>query len=286
MHSSKKILVSVAFFIVATLMLVQLSLSSPTSSTYAQTNPTRTPEAETNPTRTPSPPLAELPVLLPIMVSEGSATSIASIASVSGGQAVNGSLLTPLDIRFDNPTWSDNPFDLIAVVTFTHQGSSTTRQTEMYYNGGNEWRARFTADRTGLWTYTTQSSDGNLNGITGSITIADSAAKGFVVADGDKWSRSGSGQAFVPQYAMAAELDRFLDNSEKISGDLDTFMGDHGFTGFHLRGYCHWFELGNDRCSNISAADRDPDIQTFEVVENIIFETYTRGWKHTYLDVR
>ncbi|MEM8863190.1 MAG: DUF5060 domain-containing protein, partial [Chloroflexota bacterium] len=162
-------------------------------------------------------------------------------------------------------------------VTFVHQGSNTTRQTEMYYNGGNEWRARFTADQTGVWIYTTQSDDSDLNGISGNITIADSNASGFVVADGVKWSRSGSEQAFVPQYAMAAELDRFYNNSNKLTSDLDTFIGDHGFTGFHIRGYCHWFELGNDRCSNISAENRDPDIRTFEVVESIIFETYTRG---------
>ncbi|MEM8863737.1 MAG: DUF5060 domain-containing protein, partial [Chloroflexota bacterium] len=183
MHSSKKILISVAFFIVATMIIVQLSMSSAPDATFAQTNPTRTPSAETNPTRTPiptststlpstptpTPPTNGFPTYLPIIRTEGSPspspsptplpspTSAPSITInlVNGGDSANGLLFTPLDIRFDNPTWSDNPFDTIAIVTFVHQGSNTTRQTEMYYNGGNEWRARFTADQTGVWIYTT-----------------------------------------------------------------------------------------------------------------------------------
>ncbi|MEM9774589.1 MAG: DUF5060 domain-containing protein [Chloroflexota bacterium] len=219
-----------------------------------------------NPTATPIP--TQAPVNTPTATPE---------PPPSGGGTVSGSLLNPLDISFNNPTWSGNPFDLIAVVTFRHQASGITRKTEMYYNGDNEWRARFTADRTGTWTYSTESSDGDLNGKRGNISINGSNAKGFVVADGDKWSRSGTGDAFVPQYLMAAELDRFYNDKGKINRDLDTFMGGHGFTGFHIRGYCHWFELGKDRCNYISSSNRDPDIRTFEVVESIIMETYRRG---------
>ena len=196
--------------------------------------------------------------------------------SSSGGNA-SGTLLNPLDISFNNSSWSGNVFDLVAVVTFTHQGSGTQRRTEMFYDGGNVWKARFTADRTGTWSYVTQSSDSDLNGIGGTVSISGSGAKGFVVADGDKWTRSGTGEAFVPQYLMAAELDRFYNDSGKLNRDLNTFMNGHGFTGFHIRGYCHFFELGKDRCSNISSSNRDPDIRTFEVIESIIMQTYARG---------
>lgn len=273
MNVSKKNFTFGTLFIIAALILMQMSTAPLAQATFAQTYLKDTTSA----------PLSDITLYLPMIVSEGSDVPINTIDTVdtiglvSGGTAADWQLLMPLDIQFANPTWSGNAFDLVATVTFTHQGSNTMRQTEMYYNGGNEWRARFTADRTGRWTYTTQSSDGNLNGISGNITITDSEAAGFVVADGVKWSRSGSGQAFVPQFAMAGELDRFYENSDKLSDDLDTFMDDHGFTGFHIRGYCHWFDLGNDRCSNISDTDRDPDIRTFEVVENIIFETYLRG---------
>ncbi|MFK7805839.1 MAG: DUF5060 domain-containing protein [Anaerolineae bacterium] len=228
--------------------------------------------SQTVPTRTPEPgvsPVAYLPLVMNALEVAPTATPTVPTTEPS--------LLNPLDISFNNPGWSGNPFDLIAVVTFTHQGSGTTRETEMYYNGGNEWKARFTADRIGTWTYSTQSSDGDLNNKSGSVDIANSSAKGFVVADGDKWTRSGTGEAFVPQYLMAAELDRFASDSSKLNSDLDTFVGEHGFTGFHIRGYCHWFDLGNDRCRNISESDPDPDLDTFEVVEKIIMETYARG---------
>ncbi|MEM8858869.1 MAG: DUF5060 domain-containing protein [Chloroflexota bacterium] len=232
-------------------------------------------DGSTSPTATPVP---SQPTATPVPV-QPTATPQTEPTPTPGtsGQTINGSLLNPLDISFNNSSWSGNPFDLVAVATFRHQASGITRQTEMYYNGGNEWRARFTADRTGLWTYSTQSNDSDLNEKTGNISISGSNAKGFVVADGDKWSRSGTGQAFVPQYLMAAELDRFYSDQGKLNRDLNTFMGEHGFTGFHIRGYCHWFDLGNDRCSNIAAGDRDPDIRTFEVVESIIMETYSRG---------
>ncbi|MEM7798718.1 MAG: DUF5060 domain-containing protein, partial [Chloroflexota bacterium] len=211
---------------------------------------------------------------------ELSAVSQAGIpASGSQSGTVSGAIWNPLDITFDNPSWSGNPFDLVATVTFTHQESGSQRSTEMFYNGGNQWVARFTADQSGSWSYATQSGDGDLNGKSGSISISSDAAgaKGFVVANGDKWTRSATGEAFVPQYLMAAELDRFDSDPNKLEQDLVTFIDGHGFTGFHIRGYCHWFDLGNDRCSNIASGDRDPSLETFAVVEAIIFETYKRG---------
>lgn len=239
---------------------------TPTPTPTSSATPTATETSSTTPTATETSSTTPVPT-----------TPTPKATPSTGGSNASGTLLNPLDISFQNESWSGNVFDLVATVTFTHQASGEKRQTEMFYNGDNEWIARFTADRTGQWRYTTQSRDSDLNGISGTISISGSNAKGFVVADSDKWARSATGEAFVPQYLMAAELDRFYEDAGKLNRDLNTFIDGHGFTGFHIRGYCHWFELGKDRCSRIANGDRDPDLRTFEVVEKIILETYARG---------
>ena len=52
-----------------------------------------------------------------------------------------------------NTTWSGNPFDLVAKVTFTH--ADDVRTTEMFYAGDNNWKFRFTGTRTGVWRLST-----------------------------------------------------------------------------------------------------------------------------------
>ncbi len=200
-----------------------------------------------------------------------------STPNPGNGESVPASLLNPVDISFTNTSWSGNAFDLVAVVTFTHHGTGLKRRTEMFYNGNNEWKARFTPDRTGKWTYSTQSSDGDLNDKTGSVQVSGSTAQGFVKASGDKWIRSRSGEAFVPQFVMLGELDDYHNDAGKLNRDLNNFMGDHGFNGVHIRGYCRWFLLETDQCNYIPSNKRDPDLRTFETVEQIIMETYARG---------
>ena len=186
-------------------------------------------------------------------------------------------LFKPIDISFDNRSWSGNAFDVVATATFVHAGSNTVRTGELFYAGDKRWTLRFTADRTGTWTYSTQSSDSELSNHSGTIVVTNSSEKGFVVAQGDKWVRSGTGKAFVPQYVMASSLDKFAADSRKIERDLNSFVDEHGFTGFHIRGYCQWFKLGSDVCRDISSSQRDPDFKSFEVVEDIIKQTAARG---------
>ena len=54
-----------------------------------------------------------------------------------------------------NSTWSGNPFDLVARVTFTH--AKAVRTTEMFYVGSDTWKFRFTGTRTGVWNFSTSS---------------------------------------------------------------------------------------------------------------------------------
>lgn len=88
-----------------------------------------------------------------------------------------------------NTTWSGNPFDLVATVTFTH--AKETRTTEMFYVGSNTWKFRFTGTHIGPWTLQTSSSDAELNGHTGSVIVrprTNSDMKGFLTNVGNKYA--------------------------------------------------------------------------------------------------
>jgi|GEM_PF-5598651 hypothetical protein len=57
------------------------------------------------------------------------------------------------------------PFDLVATVTFTHQGSGEIRRTGMFFAGSKTWSWRFTGTQTGVWNFVSESADSELNGL-------------------------------------------------------------------------------------------------------------------------
>ena len=87
------------------------------------------------------------------------------------------------------------------------------------FKDGNQTKFRFTPTKPGIWSFSTG----------GELTIdaeRPDYAKGFVAAAGQKWIRTATGEAFVPQFVMYDKPD--LDQA------LDEFVEGHGFTGFHL----------------------------------------------------
>ncbi len=90
-----------------------------------------------------------------------------------------------IEWSIENPGFTENPFDLVATVTFVHTSSGETHTTEMFYDGGSTWKFRFTGTQIGTWTFTTSSSDADLNGNSGTVTIntnPDTGSKGFITS--------------------------------------------------------------------------------------------------------
>ncbi|MBI5669314.1 MAG: DUF5060 domain-containing protein [Chloroflexi bacterium] len=114
--------------------------------------------------------------------------SVGSAASLDQ----TGTVWSPyLEWNLPNPTYTGNPFDLAATVTFVHGDSGEIRRTGMFYAGDNTWKFRFTATRTGLWTFTTQSDDPDLNGHTGTVVVnpnPDPNITGFLTSVGNKFA--------------------------------------------------------------------------------------------------
>jgi hypothetical protein len=93
-------------------------------------------------------------------------------------------------ISLTNATYAGNPFDLEVDATFTHTSSGTTIDLPGYYDGSNTWKIGFMPTLLGEWTYTTSSSDADLNSKTGSLTCVASTLPGILKADPDhlkKW---------------------------------------------------------------------------------------------------
>ena len=103
-------------------------------------------------------------------------------------------------VSLTNTTYSSNPFELEVGATFTHGASGTTVTLPGYYAGGDTWKLGFMPTETGDWTYTTSSTDSDLNGVTGSLSVIDSGLPGFLSADPahpKKWKFS-DGDYVVP----------------------------------------------------------------------------------------
>jgi len=207
----------------------------------------------------------------------------AALASTTANAFTDGSdrTLTRLgeygEWTLSNSSFGGNPYDLQANATFVHADSGETRSTPMFYAGGDLWKFRFTATRTGRWTFSTASSDSDLNGFSGTVTVnGNSPYKGFVQANGSNWIRSATGEAFAPQYVMYAGPQYFRTNADLIQGDINRFLDNgFGFTGFHVPVYCRWFDISTARCSEVSNSNPDPE--TFEALEELIRRVYVSG---------
>ena len=178
-----------------------------------------------------------------------------------------------LEWRIENSSYEGNPFDLEAKAVFVHQGTGETVTTRLFYDGGDTWAFRFTGTHPGDWTFQTVSADEDLHGWTGTATITenpDPEAHGFMKAFESKWGWQGTETAFVPQYVMGKTPRAYLQedgrvDTLRIDADIEVFVEEHGFTGFHLRGGANWFD------------GEDPDVRFYRAVETFIQRVHKRG---------
>lgn len=101
--------------------------------------------------------------------------------------------------------------------------------------------------------------------------------KGALTNFGNKWGWTGTDQAFVPQLVMYATPDRFHGQPDKIDADIRTFLGEHGFNGFHVWVACRWFDLDEVNCLNVEGTNPSFDRRTFDALEMLIGKTHAAG---------
>ena len=198
-----------------------------------------------------------------------------------------------LEWELENPSYSGNPFDLVADVSFTHTETQEKRETQMFYDGQGVWKFRFTGTRTGEWTFVTHSEDPDLDGHSGTIQIEvqtdGNLARGFVSnRRAPFWSWS-NGDAFIPVVVMYRSPAFFHDQPEKVDSDIELWFKDHGFNGLHVGVFSAWFNIeasdgyaGNSGAWDEISGDRHdpdltPDLRTFEALEQLITKAYEAG---------
>ena len=186
-----------------------------------------------------------------------------------------------------NPTYTGNPFDVEATVTFTHAVSGETRTTGLFYDGNNEWSFRFTGDLPGKWTFQTTSADSDLNGFTGSILVEandNPDIQGFLTHLGNKFAIQTTDANTLAGYLLNVYMNQAEHYKQGAfdpnwtTQDTLAYLSDARNNGIEVLFFSvqnNWFKLGADRVSDHSS--RNPDIATFEILEQIIVDTHQQG---------
>ncbi len=190
----------------------------------------------------------------------------------------------------DNPSWSGNEYDLVATVTFAHANIGSTHTTEMFYDGSNTWKFRFTGTRTGLWTFTTASQDPELNGYKGTVMVKpnpDPNIKGFLTHLGNKYAVQTGNNAELEGYLFNVYMNQQdfamqyrQDNPgpvEKLDR-VDDYFDEAAENGFGIVFYFlthHVFKLGAIQGHEHSSLN--PDLKTFRHLDYIIQYSHRRG---------
>ena len=212
------------------------------------------------------------------LVDLGDAPAVAEKISGFGEKTIRQGETTEWTVN--NPGVDGNPFDVVATAQFRHDDSGQTRKTEMFCSGKDQWAFRFHGTDRGRWSFKTVSKNAELDGLTGSVTVERGSPgdRGFVTNIGSKWAWSATGTAFVPQYVMGKDLSTFYNMTNnkvdraKIDAEINEFIIQHGFTGFHLQGREAWFNLGGK-----VGDDPNPDARSYQVIETIIEKVYDAG---------
>ena len=106
------------------------------------------------------------------------------------------------------------------------------------------------------------------------LLLALAQGGGELTSYGNKWGWTGSGEAFVPQLVMYRTPPNFHGNEAKVEQDIETFLGGHGFNGFHVFLSCRWFDIDEEDCRRVEGTDPALDPRTFEALEMLIRKTH------------
>ena len=187
-------------------------------------------------------------------------------------------LWEPIEWRFEEPA-VENPYDVRATATFSHE--ETVRTTDLFYDGNDTFGLRFTGTRPGAWRYRIESDVAELAGIDGIVHVDEEPrpwGRGFIRHAGNRWAWS-DGPALVPQFVQYQAPIDYYESPESVGEDIETFIVEHGFTGFHSAPYLQWFDVERPHQADYDEAadDPTPDPRAFTALETLIVRTYRAG---------
>jgi len=194
-----------------------------------------------------------------------------------------------------------NPFDVIAKARFTHADTGQTRTTELFYDGNDQWKFRFTGTKTGQWNFQTiangnngTTNDPDLHGHTGAVNVTnneDPQAKGFFTTVGSKFAQQvgndGQVQTIPFNLYRLQNSDTWFndDNPQKVQIAADEVKA-HGMTSFFVSVNNYWLQFGTKprvasgpQGDGLSDPDGpyNPDFQTFQQLDQLIQQAHQQG---------
>lgn len=131
-----------------------------------------------------------------------------------------------LRLSYVNESWSGNPFDVVCRGVFTHQASGRRLRQFCFYAGDNTWNLYFMPDEPGIWSYTTNSPDADLDDHTGQFQATPGSLPGALQRNRKRWEYA-NGDPISPilipsrQYIKATPIRRlrsFLNWSRNTVG--------------------------------------------------------------------
>lgn len=208
-----------------------------------------------------------------------------------------------VDFVIEDVTYSGNPFDVIVNITFTHTDTGKNIRSLAFYDGDwdgrtgvstqDSWVIRFTGIKAGEWTFTTFSSNSNLNGHTGTIIVVrqdqgdEILGRGFLTGENNRWIWSESKKGFVPVTMYGhSPLAFFTDeavNEAKIKNSVSKVFDDHGFNSYSTTLFMGWFDIEKSPYHGTPDIVREsrsrPDSRFSKFVKKLM--TRFKGWFNT-----
>jgi hypothetical protein len=201
-----------------------------------------------------------------------------------------GTLWAPhLEWLIPNPSYQGNPFEIIATVSFVHEESGETRETQMFYAGENAWGFRFTGTRTGTWTFQSSSDDSDLDGRFGRVVIEpnpDPTIEGFLKTEGNRFAiQTGEHGELRPRlynvymnHGHATSLKDYSLELPALRAEVDQLLDEadaHGMDAVFVAVNNNWFHFGSDAHADHSS--ENPDLRAFLVLDELIARAHARG---------
>jgi len=207
---------------------------------------------------------------------------------------------------------SDDPFDVVARVTFRYLGpdgdardeasggeasggeAADTIVTEAFYDGDHEgaavYRFRFTGTRLGAWSFASESEHPALDGWTGAIEVVpneDDEVPGFLTAANGRfaWPVGNDGRVEGVAYHVfmhggneGEDLGRIPRREAPMRAAVDALLDEaeeNGARALFVGVWNQWFELGASRWDQHDSVHPDP--ATFRLLETMIARAHERG---------
>ena len=140
-----------------------------------------------------------------------------------------------LVLPFNNGQYEGNPFLLEMKATFVHELTGQSIEIPAYYDGNDTWKVAFMPTKVGRWSWTSTSSDAELDGHSGVLTAIESEHQGLLAADPsapNKWHYTETGSVIPVGLFVQGMLD---DASDEEFSRLAEFLSAHHFSLINFR---------------------------------------------------